>query len=420
MENPSWFQSPPSWSIGVRSLRRAAVFLLAMSLCAAPANLSATEADDVPADKPETEPATNSEAGTDEPEAKEEKKKKGPSIIPIPIFITEPAIGYGLGGAVGYFHKKKDDTDSEKDSLAPALTANSTSKAGKRQKVPPTISGVAAAYTEKGTWGFGVGHSASWKKDRIRYAGVAGYAHIVSTFYFGNQPFDFELDTGLFYQDIKFRIGSSNFFLGGKLVYINPELVFDVELGDVPADPDRLQLKDLGIALQADYDGRDNKMTPNRGQFVELVTWKHPEALGGETDYWKVGFQVQSFHEMAKKKLVLGFHLDLQAVGGDPPLWGYPYIKMRGIPALRYQNESAAVAETELRWNILERWAAVGFIGTGATRGDVLVYEDESGIVAGGIGGRFLFRPQDSLWVGLDVAKGPEDYVLYIQVGQAW
>jgi hypothetical protein len=362
--------------------------------------------------------AADVQDGKDEGETKEEKK--GPSIIPVPIFITEPAIGYGLGGAVGYFHKKKTGADSGADSLAPALTADSAAKAGKQQKVPPTVSGFAAAYTEKGTWGLGFGHSASWKKDTIRYAGAIGYAHIVSTFYFGNQPFDFVLDSALFSQDIKFRIGTSDFFVGGRLVYVNPELAFDEDLDDVPIESDRLKLNDFGIALQADYDGRDNKMTPNRGQFVELVAWEHPEALGGETDYWKVGLQAQSFHEMANKKLVLGFHLDLDTAGGDPPIWGYPWITMRGIPALRYQNESTAVLETELRWNILERWAAVGFIGTGATRGDVLVFEDESGIVAGGIGGRFLFRPQDSLWVGIDVAKGPEDYVLYIQVGQAW
>ena len=109
------------------------------------------------------------------------------------------------------------------------------------------------------------------------------------------------------------------------------------------------------------------------------------------------------------KKLVLGFHLDFDTAGGDPPLWGYPWISMRGVPALRYQNESTGVLETELRWNILARWAAVGFVGVGASRGDVPIYTDESGIVAGGIGGRFLFRPQDSLWVGLDVAQGPEE-----------
>jgi hypothetical protein len=46
--------------------------------------------------------------------------------------------------------------------------------------------------------------------------------------------------------------------------------------------------------------------------------------------------------------------------------------------------------------------------------------EDESGIVGGGIGGRHLFRPQDSLRVGLDVAQGPEGTVLYVQAGHAW
>ena len=150
------------------------------------------------------------------------------------------------------------------------------------------------------------------------------------------------------------------------------------------------------------------------------MAWKHLEALGGDTDYWNVGLQADSFHEMLNRKLVLGLHLDLDTAGGDPPLWGYPWVTMRGIPALRYQNESTAVVETELRWNIFGRWAAVGFIGAAATRGDVPVFEDESGIVAGGVGGRFLFRPQDSLWVGLDVAKGPEDYIFYVVMGHKW
>jgi hypothetical protein len=360
------------------------------------------------------------EAASGEPTGDEDKEeKKGPSIIPIPIFITEPAVGYGIGAAVGYFHKKKDD-DGEGGQLSPALTADTAAKAGKRQKVPPTISGIAAAGTENGTWGVGIAHSASWKKDRIRYTGLLGYVHLVSSFYFLNQPFDFKLDTALLYQDIKFRIKSTDIFVGGKLVYLAPELLFDEDTGDVPEVDDKIELNDFGLALQADYDGRDNKMTPNRGQLVELVMWKHFEALGGDTDYWKVGFVADSFHEFMNQKLVLGLHLDLDTAGGDVPLWGFPYISMRGIPALRYQNESVGVLSTELRWNLAERWAALGFVGVGASRGDIPVFEDESGIVAGGLGGRFLFRPQDSLWVGLDVAKGPEQYVLYVVVGHKW
>ena len=403
-----------------RSFRRAfAIFLaLVLNLWVAAPMLNATESGNQPASDQEGAEATEPETDGEE---EGEKKKKGPSFIPIPIFITEPAIGYGFGAAVAYFHKKKHGPDSGQGSHPPALTTNSAGKVGKKQKVPPTISGVAAAYTEDGTWGAGVAHSASWFKDKIRYVGAAGYAHVVSTFYFGDQPFDFKLDTGLLYQDIKFRMGASDFFVGGKLVYLTPDLLFDDDLGDIPIEqPVEKKLNDFGLAVQADWDGRDNLMTPNRGQFFQLVAWKHFEALGGETDYWNVGFQAQSFSEMLHKKLVLGFHLDLDSAGGDPPLWGYPWVTMRGIPALRYQNESTAVLETELRWDILERWAAVGFLGVAATRGDVPFFEDESGIVAGGIGGRFLFRPQDSLWVGIDVAKGPEQYIFYVQMGQAW
>ena len=361
------------------------------------------------------------EAATDGDQTVDEKKqKKGPSFIPIPIFITEPAIGYGLGAAVGYFHKKKHPDQAGSEEFSRIQTADTASNVSKQHKVPPTITGVAAAYTEKGTWGAGIAHSASWRQDRMRYTGAIGYAHIVSTFYIRNEPLDFTLDTGLLYQDLKFRIGSSDFWVGGKLAYLRPDLLFDESLEDIPEIEDRTTLTDFGLALQADWDVRDNKMTPNRGQFVELVGWKHFEALGGETDYWKLGLTVDSYHEMAGGKLVLGLHLDLDTAGGDAPIWGYPWISMRGIPALRYQNESTGVIASELRWNLFERWAVLGFVGVGATRGDLPIFEDESGIVAGGLGGRYLFRPQDSLWVGIDLARGPEDWVVYVVVGHDW
>jgi len=408
-------------SIKVESAVGIPLFLL-LSLCLLAPPLPAVEGEDSEPPPSETQTAQTEEAegGGDEKAANKKKENKGPPVIAIPIFITDPAVGYGLGAAVGYFHKKKEHLESGGSSHAPVLTGDSAAEVGKQQKVPPTITGIGGAYTENGTWGIALAHTASWRMDRMRYTGAIGYAHVVSTFYFNDEPADFKLDTGLLLQDLKFRIKKSDFWVGGKFVYLSPELLFDEDLSDYPELSDRLKLKDVGLAAQGEYDGRDNKMTPNRGQYVELVAWKHFEVLGGETDYWKIGLMVDSFHELANEKLVLGLHLDLDTAGGDLPLWGYPWVSMRGIPALRYQNESTAVVEGELRWNLAERWAAVGFLGVAATRGDVPVFQDESGIVAGGLGGRYLFRPEDSLWVGLDVAKGPEQYVLYVVAGHKW
>jgi hypothetical protein len=354
-------------------------------------------------------------------EKPEDAEKRGPKFVPVPIFITEPAVGYGLGGALGYFHPKK-IADQEEQRLAPGLTATAVKDTGKRQKTPPTISGIAVGYTENGSWGGGLGHSASWKKDRVRYKGAIGYVDLVSEFWFGNRPFEFNFAGGVLYQDIKFRMGKSKIWLGGRLAYVNTDLEFVVE---PPSEPVADQffgrnVQDFGLALQAMYEGRDNKMTPNSGQFVELVSYKHFENSIGDYDYSKVMLKVLSFHQFASDKLVLGLRLDLKAAGGDPPLWGYPFITLRGVPALRYQNERTGVVEVELRWNMLERWALVGFFGGGGTRGDTRLYADAKGIYAGGIGGRYLYRPQDSLWVGADLARGPEDYAFYIQVGHAW
>ena len=368
------------------------------------------------------EPTTSGDAvdGEKDAEKKEKKEGKGSNFIPLPLFITEPAIGYGLGAALGYFHPRKDDAETEAESVSPGSTTGTTTVQGtdKEKKRPPTISGVAAAYTDEGTWAVGVGHSASWRKDRIRYKGVLAYANINSTFYFLNLPFDFSLKGGLFYQDIRFRLGSSNFMLGPRLSYLNAD--GEIKRGnDAPVNFLERGAADSGLALGAIWDTRDNTMTPDRGQFIELVAWRYDEAFAGDYNYWKGGFKALSFHQFGEK-FVLGLRLDVNAVDGDPPLWSYPWISLRGVPALRYQNEVAGVLETELRWNIFERWAVVGFVGVGGTRGDTRIYEDESGIVAGGVGGRYLFRPQDSLWVGVDIAKGPEDAYMYIQVGHAW
>lgn len=386
----------------IRLTAAAIVLLLAVCLAAAP--LAAQETDD---QRP---------AADDPPK----KTKKSFPVIPIPMFITEPAIGYGLGVAVGYFHPRRDEPAPDAHDVAPAFTTGTPPGTGGDEETrrPPTITGVAAAYTDKETWLVGLGHSASWRRDRVRYAGVLAYANVNSTFYLLDIPFGFNLEGGFVYQNIRFRLGSGDFFLGGKLSYLNADGTF--KLGEeAPIDLLQRSMSDSGLALQAVWDTRDNTMTPNRGQSFEAALWRYDEALGGEFDYWKAKLKLLSFHEFADR-FVLGLRLDVDAVDGGPPIWGFPWISLRGIPAMRYQNEITGVVETELRWNILRRWAVLAFVGAGASRGDTFLFNDESGIFAGGIGGRWLFRPEDSLWVGIDIARGPEDTYTYIQVGHAW
>ena len=96
-------------------------------------------------------------------------------FLPVPILITEPAVGYGAGLALLFFH------DSVKNREEQVKKAE---KEGKPAKMaPPSISGATAFGTENGTWGAGGFHMGIWKEDTIRYVGALFYADVNLDFY---------------------------------------------------------------------------------------------------------------------------------------------------------------------------------------------------------------------------------------------
>lgn len=354
----------------------------------------------------------------EEHEEEATEPSKGGKWVPIPIFLTEPAIGYGLGLSVGYIHPEK--SGEKGDNVSSLQTPRSIAASQKSQKKPPSITGVAGGYTESGTWFGAIGHSASWREDAIRYGGAAAYTDIISIYYVSDRPFDFDLEGLIIFQDLKFRLGRSHFFLGGKLIGIDTETSFDIEItDDINIAIDEIYARNIGAALALSFDRRDNVFTPNTGQMIELTAWRHDEAIGSDYDYWKASFKALSFHQL-HPKFVLGLRFEASSVDGEPPFYAYPYIDLRGIPALRYQGERVGTVEVEARWNIMPRWSLVGFLGKGEVSGDDPSFQTQDDIYAGGIGGRYLFLKEQSLWLGLDFARGPEEWYWYITVGQAW
>jgi len=352
------------------------------------------------------------------PAEKKNKKIKDPNrgrILPIPIFITEPAIGEGLGLALAYFHRAKEAPD--KESFA---SPGSIGHASKEQAPPPTVTGIFGAYTSNDTAAGGIGHMNSFKDDHIRFTGVVGLANVNSTFYILDQPFKFNLDGFMVYQETRFRIADSKWFWGIGLSYLDASTAFKVELPeDAPVDLFRTDVRNSGLAAKLAWDTRDNTSMPNRGQLFELAAWRYDEAIGGDFDYWNAELKLLSFHPL-REKFVLGLRFEYSAIDGNAPFFAIPWIKLRGIPALRYQGDRVTVAEVEGRYNISPRWAVIGFVGTGTVSSDVPIIDTEQSIYAYGLGGRYKIFEAQNVWVGIDIARGPEDTNYYIQVGHAW
>ncbi|MGC4000504.1 MAG: BamA/TamA family outer membrane protein [Anaeromyxobacter sp.] len=162
------------------------------------------------------------------------------------------------------------------------------------------------------------------------------------------------------------------------------------------------------------WDARDTIFTPSSGTRAEAsFLWFEPW-MGSDYTYWKLSAYQLGYFPVTPS-VTTALRVDAQLTGGEVPFYALPYVRLRGVPALRYQGNSVVVAETEVRWDIVRRWSAVGFAGVGAV--DAL--RDEVPWSAGG-GFRYLLASAFGLRMGLDVARGPEDWAWYVVFGNPW
>ncbi len=164
-------------------------------------------------------------------EGTEEKDPDRGRFLALPFFITEPAIGEGFGGALMYFHGKKDIDE-------PTIsTADDIGKMDRKNKPPTTMTGLFAFGTNNDTVGAGIAHRRTFKNDLYRFSAIAAYADVRTTFYVRDFPFNFSMEGSFFYSNLKRRIVGSNFFVAfwNRLRMQQLTSILDQEIDAIPA-----------------------------------------------------------------------------------------------------------------------------------------------------------------------------------------
>ncbi|RTZ72878.1 MAG: glyceraldehyde-3-phosphate dehydrogenase [Gammaproteobacteria bacterium] len=333
-------------------------------------------------------------------------------FLPVPIIITEPAVGYGGGVALAFFHGQFRGTDVD------------DGRGGKR-RLAPSVSVVAAGGTENGTRFIGGGHLGIWKDDNIRYIGGIGYADVNMDYYgrggeLGKRPVHFDSKAFGLLQELQFRLGDSPFFAGFGYRLVDTRNRFDVSgLLPIPGIPAiDFDSRSAGVSLSLKYDTRDNIFTPNEGLDGQIEVTFNGKAWGGDDDFTRYAAFLKYYRRLSDD-WVLGLRGDAKAVDGDAPFYEYPFVEMRGIKVMRYQGEKTLLGEAELRWFFTPRWALVGFGGAARTFSG-FASGDSDVIYSKGLGIRYLIARKLGLQAGIDLARGPEDTAIYFQVGSAW
>lgn len=333
-------------------------------------------------------------------------------FVPVPIIITEPALGGFGGGIVPVFLKKRPPMV---DTLRSRIKITPT---------PPDMTGVAALYTWNKTWAAFAFRSGTWMKARSQYRLAGGYASVNLFFYRTLQTgeekkFEFNMKTVPLFGYLLKRIRGTNWSAGVQYLYLHTEV--KPVTGSIPEFVESKEIESTiskpGITVELDT--RDNIFTPDKGIRFNTTVSASDEVFGSDYDYVNLNSYIMAFFPFGKK-WVGGFRYEMQQVFGDPPFYLLPFINMRGVPTVRYQGDITSLVETEFRYDFVPRWSVVAFVGTGKAYDEWNAFDDADWITSGGSGFRYLVARRFKLRAGLDVARGPEQWTYYIIFGSAW
>jgi hypothetical protein len=328
-------------------------------------------------------------------------------FVPVLAPITEPALGYGLGGAAVFLDPREE--------------------AGAEGWARPNISAVGGMFTENGSDALFAGNSSTWADGDLQTligGGVGGLElelhGIGKDGALDHAPLDYGLDFKGALAEGRLRLGDSHFWTALRFAYAGVTVDFDGSpLGIEGLDPSDDDITIAGPAVSLRYDSLDNLFTPTRGTLSESTLSVFDEVFGGSQDF-QLFQQILLHHWPLTESLFLGGRTEVELSFGDTPFYARPYIALRGLPALRYQGEHVASGELELRWQFHPRFSAVGFGGGGVAWTDLDDFERDQSALSGGVGGRYVISRRFGLHAGLDVAGGPEGGAIYVVFGNSW
>ncbi len=330
-------------------------------------------------------------------------------LLLVPTVITEPAIGYGGGGGLVYFHNRKKQYASY---------------------VPPDISGVIGMYTENGTWGVGGFHMHTFGESRVRTLTAVMKPDVHYNYYGNNKPIleqyplSVNLDAWLIFQKAQLRIADSRFFVGLSYTYFHSDIGLDTVPGltVVNAVVEKLNVTSNTSTIKPMlvYDSRDNVFTATKGVEAELSLNYNAKWLGSGSDNVEIHTDFFAYVPLTDK-LFSAYRFQGAYMLGNAPFYSYPFVHLRGVPAMRYQSDNTLVTETEWRYNFYKRYSVVAFTGVGKAFPTTSEFSEMDWSYNVGTGFRYEVARLLGIHMGADFAWGnAQDFAFYMVFGTAW
>jgi hypothetical protein len=327
-------------------------------------------------------------------------------FIPVPMIVTEPALG-GFGGL-----------------LIPMFIKPVKGLPGTYS--PPDITAFPAMYTANKSWLVGAFRMGSIPKWSMKYRVGIAYADINLSFYrtlpnIGDKEFKFNIEALPVLLSLSKKINKKEVYLGVQYTYSHTKVAARFT-DSLPAFVDKakaLDSKTGSLGVFVDWDKRNSIFTADKGARINILYTADAQWTGSDYNYQRTNASVNWFVPV-KKNWISGVRGEVQHVFDEPPFYLLPYISLRGVPAARYQGVTTVILETEQRFDMNLRWSLLGFAGLAKAIERKQSFGEASYVYNVGTGFRYLIARAFKIRAGVDIARGPEEFGYYIVFGHNW
>jgi outer membrane protein assembly factor BamA len=324
-------------------------------------------------------------------------KKHNVKFTAIPMVNYDPAFQWNLAGlANAFFNVSAADTVS-----------------------PLSMAGAILGYTTNGTWYWALFTRLYLDEDNWRTTLAYGDASVNFQYYedLVGGFIDFNSLHNIFFFEGQRRV-FRRWYLGAKYLYQKTKTIFELE--GQPGEPDKINMSNLGFVVS--HDTRDFIYNPYNGDYLNFKTGFYRDAWGSDYEFDNYEFDFTKFFNIDTIRVIAG-RFAVKVATGDVPFEGQHVVQrddIRGYTDGKHRANQVYSLQAEYRWNFYKKWGMVGFGGI-ATAVDSLGEISFDGLLpAVGVGIRYMAIPSEKINIGIDIAKGKDDWGLYFRIGEVF
>lgn len=331
-------------------------------------------------------------------------KSKKPSVAAIPIINYDPSLGATIGAMGQYFYKI-----NKKDTISPSSST-----------------GLFGIYTTNKTYFMAAFQRFYLNEDRWKLMFAGGKGNINFQFW-QDLPdnsgvfIDFNTEATFALARIERKLFKKPY--GGiNMVYSDATTTYD--LPDYFPDSlkyDKVNMNNIGYLFN--YDMREHQLNPYSGYNVEFKNNFYKEWINSSYDFNKTELTYNHYYTLSNTRNILATRFKANIATGNVPFQGQNVIgqeDIRGYSNGKHRDNQTYAMQAEYRWRYYKRVRMVGFIGIATAVSNASEILDSEFLPGAGVGFRYLMLPIERINIGIDVAKGKDDWGMYFRIGESF